>query len=69
MTTIELIERGVGYNCLSDAYDLGRADAIDDLIEELLKYKSKDEYPVMCFDEFTIRMLAEKVKKAGVKND
>lgn len=28
MTTLELIERGIGHNCLSDAYDLGRADAI-----------------------------------------
>ena len=26
MTTMELIERGIGHNCLSDAYDLGRAD-------------------------------------------
>lgn len=26
MTTLELIERGIGHNCLSDAYDLGRAD-------------------------------------------
>lgn len=26
MTTLELIERGVGANCLSDAYDMGRAD-------------------------------------------
>lgn len=27
MTTLELIERGVGANCLSDAYDMGKADA------------------------------------------
>lgn len=26
MTTMELIERGIGHNCLSDAYELGRAD-------------------------------------------
>jgi len=26
MTTMELIEKGIGHNCLSDAYDLGRAD-------------------------------------------
>lgn len=32
MTTMELIERrGIGYNCLSDAYDLGRADAYKEL--------------------------------------
>lgn len=30
MTTMELIERGIGHNCLSDAYDLGRADAMND---------------------------------------
>lgn len=29
MTTMELIERGIGHNCLSDAYDLGYADALD----------------------------------------
>lgn len=27
MTTMELIEKGIGHNCLSDAYDLGRAEA------------------------------------------
>lgn len=27
MTTMELIEKGIGHNCLADAYDLGRADA------------------------------------------
>lgn len=26
MSTNELIERGIGHNCLSDAYDLGRQD-------------------------------------------
>lgn len=31
MTTIELIEKhGIGNNCLSDAYELGRKDAIDE---------------------------------------
>ena len=33
MTTLELIERGVGANCLSDAYDMGKADAIEECIE------------------------------------
>lgn len=32
MKTMELIERGIGHNCLSDAYDLGRADAIDEML-------------------------------------
>lgn len=38
MTTMELIERGIGYNCLSDAYDLGKAEAyaeVDNLIAEM----------------------------------
>lgn len=31
MTTNELIEKyGIGHNCLSDAYDLGRTDAIEE---------------------------------------
>ena len=33
MTTLELIERGIGHNCLSDAYDLGRAEVIEKIIE------------------------------------
>ena len=35
MTTMELIERGVGHNCLSDAYDLGRADKEKELSEHI----------------------------------
>lgn len=31
MTTMELIDRGIGHNCLSDAYELGRADAIAEI--------------------------------------
>lgn len=31
MTTNELIERGIGHNCLSDAYDLGRQDALKEI--------------------------------------
>ncbi len=30
MTTNELIKRGIGHNCLSDAYDLGYHDAMQD---------------------------------------
>lgn len=46
MTTLELIERGIGHNCLSDAYELGRADAIE-LIENLMnryEHFTHDEY-------------------------
>ena len=33
MTTNELIEKyGIGHNCLSDAYDFGRADMLKDVI-------------------------------------
>lgn len=39
MTTTELIERGIGHNCLSDAYDLGRHDA-----EKELKALGECEY-------------------------
>ena len=38
MTTMELIERGIGHNCLSDAYELGRADAYDEMISKCNKY-------------------------------
>ena len=37
MTTMELIERGIGHNCLSDAYELGRADAIKEYHDKLSK--------------------------------
>jgi len=33
MTTNELIEKGIGHNCLSDAYDWGRADMLDTIIQ------------------------------------
>lgn len=35
MTTMELIGKGIGHNCLSDAYDLGRAEAIEEVIKSL----------------------------------
>ena len=38
MTTNELLARGIGHNCLSDAYELGRADAIKELISKARKY-------------------------------
>lgn len=49
MTTLELIEKhGIGHNCLSDAYELGRKDAIEEILswmdnncwveKELLEY-------------------------------
>lgn len=38
MTTMELIERGIGHNCLSDAYDLGRADAYEELFKRIYKH-------------------------------
>lgn len=42
MTTMELIEKhDIGFNCLSDAYDLGRADAIDELYNEILYIENK----------------------------
>ena len=44
MTTLELIERGIGHNCLSDAYDLGRADAIEEFAHAL-KETFNNEFP------------------------
>lgn len=39
MTTLELIEKhGIGHNCLSDAYELGRQDAIQEFREKINKY-------------------------------
>lgn len=36
--------------------------AIDDFVELCLKHKSKDDYPIMCFDEETIKKFAEQLK-------
>lgn len=41
MTTMELIERGIGHNCLSDAYELGRADAIVEVIKLYEEFQPK----------------------------
>lgn len=49
MTTLELIEKhGIGHNCLSDAYELGRKDAIEefektkiDVLNWLIKRQSE----------------------------
>lgn len=49
------------------AYKQGYNKAIDDFAEILLKHKSKDEYPIMVFDEFTIKKFAEQLKDG--KND
>ena len=36
MTTNELIEKhGIGHNCLSDAYELGRADMLKEIKEAM----------------------------------
>lgn len=44
MTTMELIGKGIGHNCLSDAYDLGRADAIDDLVKKVCEFGTALEH-------------------------
>lgn len=41
MTTLELIERGIGHNCLSDAYDLGRADKYQEITSEYMLLTEK----------------------------
>lgn len=45
-----------------DAYELGRWNGVDALKNELLKLKSKDEYPIVCIDAWTIEVIAENVK-------
>lgn len=42
MTTLELIERGVGHNCLSDAYELGRNAAIEEFVNEYKNFVSDE---------------------------
>lgn len=41
MTTMELIERGIGHNCLADAYDLGRADKYQEITSEYMLLTAK----------------------------
>lgn len=48
-------------------FNCGYKKAIDDFVDICLRHKSKDDYPVMCFDEFTINKFAEQLKE-GVKN-
>lgn len=50
MTTMELIERGIGHNCLSDAYELGRADAL----EEYKWISVKDKMPSDCNEDWVL---------------
>ena len=61
MTTMELIERGIGHNCLSDAYELGRADALEDtelfreiFLEELVNQSVDREEAIMYRDICTM---------------
>jgi len=43
MTTLELIEKhGIGHNCLSDAYELGRADGYSQAENDYHKQTEKD---------------------------
>lgn len=32
-------------------------------IDELMKYATKDDYPIICMDEWTLKRLAEEVKR------
>ena len=52
MTTMELIERGIGHNCLSDAYELGKADAIKEYKSALQKqFLNYDEHGCPCLSD------------------
>ena len=80
MTTLELIEKhGIGHNCLSDAYDFGRKDAIEEFKERLLELCNGGEECIdcvggtctrcfeNCVDYSSIVDLADKLKEN--KND
>ena len=42
MTTTELIEKhGIGHNCLADAYELGRQDAIQEVKEIIISWSNR----------------------------
>lgn len=66
MTTLELIERGIGHNCLADAYDLGRADAIEeyrkemhDMIEGDEEFTDWQKYEILECNELVAEQLKE----------
>lgn len=42
MTTNELLKRGIGHNCLSDAYELGKADGYHSAETDYFKHTEKD---------------------------
>lgn len=50
------------YECAM-SYKEGYNQALDDFAKLCLKHKSKDDYPIMCFDEFTIKRFVEQLKK------
>lgn len=47
MTTNELLEKGIGHNCLSDAYELGRADIISEIKDIIANYHAHIEDDAM----------------------
>lgn len=65
MTTLELIERGIGHNCLSDAYDLGRADAINEFVTRFEEQYSRMTINIGEFRKYQYEMhrLAEEMLK------
>lgn len=76
MTTMELIEkRGIGYNCLSDAYDLGRAEGRKETIlwvRKLIRIFWKDwnktshkKLPYLAFDELDEHILEQADESNG----
>jgi len=65
MTTLELIEKhGIGHNCLADAYELGRQDAIQEFRAEC---ESASYIPIgygyYVTDMKSIRKIAEQLKE------
>lgn len=65
MTTMELIDRGIGHNCLSDAYDLGRADAYkeiaysDNTIKETFEKLAYEKGRADAIDDFREKLFGK----------
>lgn len=73
MTTMELIERGIGHNCLADAYGLGRADERAEILkmvdwridQDIVKRKIDIhiDFAEILTTENVLRIIAEQLKE------
>lgn len=70
MTTMELLNKGFGTHCcLSEAYKLGRADAIEEFVKAIEKHQTKQDsyldppYVEMGLDMTDVLEVAEQLKE------